>query len=139
MKTRFIRSVTIVLSISAALLCAHCLPDIDQGREIATEKTDPPCTTRGDGDAGAAKSPASPTESSSSDAGGASDARAISCMAECPSFPGCVRVAVSPNSCSNATCTGPEPECAYAQDPNSDTRCLDGEIMHATGNCIPGK
>jgi hypothetical protein len=183
MTTRFFRSMAIGRSLSAALLCVHCRPNLDLDRDIAGEvkegvqpvapcaggtlavqnaywkcdggfwsqveddtwdcpdrsqmvthwvvtKTNDACVDRDAGDAGAPESP---------DASGSSPSPVTSCMAECPSFKGCVRVDVSPNACSNATCTGPEPECAYAQDPNSDTKCLDGVIMHATGSCIPGK
>jgi hypothetical protein len=175
--TRFIRS------ISAALLCVHCVPEVDLGRgttgdvsspveegvqpgapcaggvlavqdahwtcvgglwtqleddtwncpdhsqsktQWVVKKTNDKCGSSDDGGASSSEDPATPTG-------------VISCMGQCPTFPGCIRIAVSPNACSNADCTGPDPECGYAQDPNSDTRCLDGEIMHATGSCIPSK
>jgi hypothetical protein len=50
-------------------------------------------------------------------------------MAECPVIAGCERTKISPNACSNATCTAPEPECGYV--------CGDGGFTVATGNCIP--
>jgi hypothetical protein len=50
-------------------------------------------------------------------------------MAECPVIAGCVRTTVSPNACSNATCTAPEPTCGY--------ECEKGGFTVATGSCIP--